>query len=81
MAVNTLANGHLPFRLALLKGRFQVLRYVVEDGAKGDLVEAAFWRPLLLIGTGSSDKTDKTIVAVAMADNFNNVLLSKVIKT
>lgn len=81
MAVDTLANGHLPFGLALLKGRFQVLGYVVEDGAKGDLVEAAFRRPLLLIGTGGSDETDKTIAAVAMADDFNDVLLSKVIKT
>lgn len=80
MAVYSLGNGHLPLRAAFFESFLQVGGNMLQNYPEWNLVEAAFGWPLLLIRTSGCNQSDETVVAIAMADNFDNVFLGKVIE-
>lgn len=48
--------------------------------SKGDLVEAAFWWPLLFVLASCSDETNEAIIAVAMTWDFDYVFFGKLVQ-
>lgn len=70
VAVYAVTDGYLPLGGAVLVCFSQVFGDVAVDRPEGDLVEAAFGRPLLLVLYSGCDKALETVTAVAVAGNF-----------
>jgi hypothetical protein len=59
---------------------FEVLGDVLENGLEGDLVQAAFWRPLLFGLDCCRYQTDETGTAVAMARSLDCVFDGNIVE-
>lgn len=80
-AVDAFCHGELPLGGAFLERLFQVFGDVFEDEAEGDLVEAAFGRPLLFVLCGGSDKADEAVFAVAVTCYLDGIFYEDIVET
>lgn len=80
VTVHTLPSRNVPFERTLPESHLEIFWDMSQDCAERDLVEAALWRPLLLILHGGRYEPGETLSAVAVTRNFDDVAGAEIIQ-
>lgn len=80
VAVDALADGGGPLAGAGLEGGAEVRLDASVNCTEWDLVEAALWRPLLLVLEGVGNEAAEAVAAVAVAGGFDHGFREKLVE-
>jgi hypothetical protein len=80
MTVDSLAYRNASLSRNFLKCFAHPFRHVPKDSPKGDRIQAALWRPLLLVLCAGSHKSDKAVRAIVVTWYFYHVPSREVIQ-